>query len=274
VVHGKGGLVYSDGANMNALVGAARPGDMGVDVLHLNLHKTFSTPHGGGGPGSGPVGVSEALEPFLPTPLVRESEGRLLLDRDRPDSIGRLTSFLGNFGMHLRALAYIRSLGAEGVREVSRRAVLNANYLRASLKDDFPVAYETPSLHEVIFTDAKLERLGVKTLDFAKRLLDYGFHPPTMYFPLIVRGAIMIEPTETESKSELDAFVSAMKAILREAGENPDLVRNAPHDTPVRRLDEAAAARHPKLRYIPAGSRREGEPGGEQAPAAAQSFRE
>ncbi|HXI03806.1 MAG TPA: aminomethyl-transferring glycine dehydrogenase subunit GcvPB, partial [Candidatus Saccharimonadales bacterium] len=228
-VHGKGGLVYCDGANMNALVGTARPGDMGVDVLHLNLHKTFSTPHGGGGPGSGPVGVSKTLAPYLPSPLVVEHDGRLLLDRDRPDSIGRLTTFQGNFGMHVRALAYIRSLGPDGLREVSRRAVLNANYVRARLKETFPPAYETPSLHEVILTEGSLERHGVKTLDLAKRLLDYGFHPPTIYFPLIVRGAIMIEPTETESRAELDAFVAAMLSIAEEAAEDPELVRGAPH---------------------------------------------
>ncbi len=250
-VHEKGGLVYCDGANMNALVGTARPGDMGVDVLHLNLHKTFSTPHGGGGPGSGPVGVSKALEPYLPSPLVKESAGRLVLDTDRPESIGRLTTFFGNFGMHVRALAYIRSLGPDGLAEVSRRAVLNANYLRAKLKDVYPVAYETPSLHEVVFTDAALERNGVRTLDLAKRLLDYGFHPPTIYFPLIVRGSIMVEPTETESRAELDAFVDAMRAIAREAEESPELLKSAPHDTPVRRMDEAAAARRPRLRWTP-----------------------
>ncbi len=258
-VHEKGGLVYCDGANMNALVGTARPGDMGVDVLHLNLHKTFSTPHGGGGPGSGPVGVSKALEPYLPAPLVKESAGRLVLDADRPESIGRLTTFFGNFGMHVRALAYIRSLGPDGLAEVSRRAVLNANYLKAKLKDVYPVAYETPSLHEVVFTDAGLERHGVRTLDLAKRLLDYGFHPPTIYFPLIVRGAIMVEPTETESRAELDAFVDAMRAIAREAEESPDLLRTAPHATPVRRMDEAAAARRPRLRWTPPGA--QGAPG-------------
>jgi glycine dehydrogenase subunit 2 len=253
-VHEKGGLVYCDGANMNALVGTARPGDMGVDVLHLNLHKTFSTPHGGGGPGSGPVAVSEILEPYLPTPLVEESDGKLVLVEDRPDSIGRLTTFFGNFGMHLRALAYIRSLGPDGLSRVSRRAVVNANYLRAKLQDLYPVAYETPSLHEVILTDRNLESHGVKTLDLAKRLLDYGFHPPTVYFPLIVPGAIMIEPTETESKAELDAFVEAMRAIAKEAGEDPDLVRSAPHETPIGRLDEATAARRPCLRYRPPGA--------------------
>jgi glycine dehydrogenase subunit 2 len=252
-VHDKGGLVYMDGANMNALVGIARPGDMGIDVLHLNLHKTFSTPHGGGGPGSGPVGVAKVLEPYLPAPLVAESGGRLVLEEDRPDSIGRVSTFFGNFGMHVRALAYIRSLGPDGLRGVAERAVLNANYLRSRLKGVYPVAYETPSLHEVILTDAKLEPKGVRTLDVAKRLLDYGFHPPTIYFPLVVRGAIMIEPTETESKAELDAFADAMIQIAREAAENPDLVRNAPHSTPVGRLDEAEAARKPKLRFRPSG---------------------
>ena len=252
VVHEKGGLVYSDGANMNALVGAARPGDMGVDVLHLNLHKTFSTPHGGGGPGSGPVGVSKTLEPYLLTPLVEESDGKLVLVEERPDAIGRVASFFGNFGMHVRALAYIRALGAEGLRMVSERAVLNARYLRAKLEDLYPPAYETASLHEVILSDSKLEPTGIRTLDVAKRLLDYGFHPPTIYFPLNVRGAIMIEPTETESKAELDAFVEAMRAIAREAAEVPELVRAAPHNTPVGRMNEAEAARKPKLRYKPA----------------------
>jgi glycine dehydrogenase subunit 2 len=250
-VHEKGGLVYCDGANMNALVGAARPGDMGVDVLHLNLHKTFSTPHGGGGPGSGPVGVSRDLEPFLPLPLVKEAEGRLVLDEDGPDSIGRVSTYFGNFGMHVRALVYARSLGREGLRLLSQRAVLNANYLRERLKDLYPVAYETPSLHEVILTDKLLEPRGVRTLDVAKRLLDYGFHPPTIYFPLIVRGAIMIEPTETESKAELDAFADAMRSIAKEAETDPELLRAAPHKTPVGRLDEAEAARRPRLRYRP-----------------------
>lgn len=250
-VHEKGGLVYCDGANMNALIGAARPGDMGVDILHLNLHKTFSTPHGGGGPGSGPVGVCVELEPYLPTPLVKESGGTLLLDEGRPASIGRVAAYFGNFGMLVRALAYACSLGREGIPLVSQRAVLNANYLRARLKDLYPIAYETPSLHEVILTDALLEAKGVRTMDVAKRLLDYGFHPPTVYFPLIVRGAIMIEPTETESKAELDAFVEAMRAIAREAEEDPELVRTAPHETPVGRLDEAEAARRPRLRYKP-----------------------
>jgi len=253
VVHGRGGLVYCDGANMNALVGVARPGDMGVDVLHLNLHKTFSTPHGGGGPGAGPVGVSAALEPYLPAPVVEESGGRVVLEEDRPQSIGRVSSFLGNFGMHLRALAYIRSLGPQGMREVAERAVLNANYVRVRLQDLFPAAYATPSLHEVVLTDGRLERHGVRTLDVAKRLLDFRFHPPTIYFPLIVRGAIMIEPTETESKAELDAFVAAMRAIAAEAEKDPDLLRRAPHTTPVGRLDEAEAARHPRLRYTPRG---------------------
>jgi glycine cleavage system P protein (glycine dehydrogenase) subunit 2 len=227
----------------------ARPGDMGVDVLHLNLHKTFSTPHGGGGPGAGPVGVSKRLEPYLPAPLIEESSGRLVLVEDRPDSIGRVSSFFGNFGMHVRALAYIRSLGPDGLRNVAERAVLNANYIRSRLKDSYPIAYETPSLHEVVLTDRSLEPRGVRTLDVAKRLLDYGFHPPTIYFPLIVRGAIMIEPTETESKAELDAFVEAMRSIAREAETDPEMVRGAPHETPIGRLDEAEAARHPRLRY-------------------------
>jgi len=251
IVHEKGGLVYMDGANMNALVGVARPGDMGVDILHLNLHKTFSTPHGGGGPGSGPVGVVRELEPYLPTPVVGHADGVYRLERDRPHSIGRVASFTGNFGMHVRAYAYIMSFGGAGIRKIAERAVLNANYLRARLRDTFNLPFDRATLHEVIFDDRKQSPSGVTTLDIAKRLIDYGFHPPTIYFPLIVHGALMIEPTETESRQELDLFVEAMKEIDREARETPELVRSAPHDTPVGRLDEAAAARRPKLRWQP-----------------------
>ncbi len=254
VIHDKGGLVYCDGANMNALVGVARPGEMGVDVLHLNLHKTFSTPHGGGGPGSGPVGVARALEPYLPVPLVRQEGSAFSLEWDRPHSIGKVSTFFGNFGMHVRAYAYILSLGPAGLRHVAERAVLNANYLRARLKDTYRLPYDMPTMHEVIFDDHNQRQAShgkVTTLDLAKRLIDYGFHPPTIYFPLIVHGALMIEPTESESKQELDAFVEAMKAIDREAREDPDLLRAAPHHTPVGRLDEAAAARRPRLRWRP-----------------------
>ncbi|HEY3174989.1 MAG TPA: aminomethyl-transferring glycine dehydrogenase subunit GcvPB [Candidatus Polarisedimenticolia bacterium] len=247
IVHAKGGLVYMDGANMNALVGVARPGDMGVDILHLNLHKTFSTPHGGGGPGSGPVGVVRALEPYLPVPVLVRGERELRLDWERPFSIGKISSFLGNFGMHVRAYAYILSYGATGIRRIAERAVLNASYIRARLSDTYHLAFRQPTLHEVIFDDTNQKDAGVRTLDIAKRLMDYGFHPPTIYFPLIVHGALMIEPTETESRQELDRFIEAMKAIDREAREDPELVRTAPHHTPVGRLDEAAAARKPKL---------------------------
>jgi glycine dehydrogenase subunit 2 len=251
VVHAGGGLLYMDGANLNAFVGIARPGDMGVDLHHLNLHKTFSTPHGGGGPGAGPVGVKRHLEPYLPTPVV-EREGEVCrLQFDRPKSIGRVRAFHGNFGMLVRAYAYILALGQEGLRHCAETAVLNANYIRQGLEDLYHLPYRTRSLHEVVFTDRHLEETGVHTLDIAKRLMDYGFHPPTIYFPLIVRGALMIEPTETEPREELDAFVKAMRLIDAEARRDPELVRTAPHTTPVRRLDEVAAARSPVLRWTP-----------------------
>jgi glycine dehydrogenase subunit 2 len=240
-----------DGANMNALVGVARPGDMGVDILHLNLHKTFSTPHGGGGPGSGPVGVTAQLEPYLPVPLVQRTESGFRLDWDRPHTVGKVSTFHGNFGMHVRAHAYILSFGAGGIREIAQRAVLNANYLRARLKDTYHVPYEGQTMHEVVFDDSRQSSTGVRTLDIAKRLIDYGFHPPTIYFPLVVHGALMVEPTETEPRQELDRFVEAMRSIDREARENPEMVLSAPHDTPVGRLDEAAAARRPILRWKP-----------------------
>ncbi|HEY8200900.1 MAG TPA: aminomethyl-transferring glycine dehydrogenase subunit GcvPB, partial [Actinomycetota bacterium] len=247
-----GGLVYMDGANMNAMLGLTRPGDAGVDVLHLNLHKTFTTPHGGGGPGSGPVAVKSPLAPFLPEPVI-ERDGELFrLRHDRPQSIGKIRSFQGNFGMHVRAYAYIRTMGPDGLKEAGETAILNANYLRARLKDVLSLPYGAPTLHEVVFSDRELEETtGVRALDLAKRLLDYNFHPPTVYFPLIVKGAIMIEPTETESRQELDAFVHAVRSIVAEARETPELVKTAPHTTPVRRLDEAAAARKPRLRWRP-----------------------
>jgi glycine dehydrogenase subunit 2 len=224
---------------------------MGADALHINLHKTFSTPHGGGGPGAGPVAVSAPLVPHLPVPVVEKDGGRFALVSDRPGSIGKVRSFYGNFGMLVRALAYIRSLGADGLKSMAEGAVLGANYLRARLEGDYHLAYAGPSLHEVVFDDTLQAAGGVKNIDIAKRLLDYGFHPPTMSFPLIVHGALMTEPTESEGVDELDAFVAAMKSIAREAKESPELVKGAPYTTPVRRLDEVRAARQPVLRWRP-----------------------
>lgn len=253
VVHEHGGLVYCDGANLNALVGVSRPGDMGIDLLHVNLHKTFSTPHGGGGPGSGPLGVTGTLEPYLPVPRVVRDGDRFRLDSDRPRSVGRLHGFFGNFAVTLRAWAYILSNGPEGLRRVAEGAVLNANYLRSLLEEDFDVPFPIRSLHEVVFSDKRLEGTGVRTLDVAKRLMDFGFHPPTIYFPLIVRGALMIEPTETETVQELEAFAATLRRIAAEARTDPERVRAAPHTTPVGRLDEATAARRPILRWEPEG---------------------
>ncbi len=254
ILHRKGAYLYCDGANLNAFVGIARPGDMGIDVIHSNLHKTFSTPHGGGGPGAGPVGVSDRLVPFLPTPTVeRRDDGTFYLEHDHPHSIGRMRAFNGNFGVLVRALTYMRSMGPDGLRRIAQIAVLNANYIRARLKGTYHLPYEAPSLHEVVFSDKNQTPSEVHTLDIAKRLMDYGFHPPTIYFPLIVPGALMIEPTESEPKEELDAFCEAMIAIARECAERPELVRSAPHTTPVRRLDEARAARQPVLRWRPPG---------------------
>ena len=251
IVHAKGGLLYCDGANFNSFVGIAKPGRMGIDVMHMNLHKTFSTPHGGGGPGSGPVAVTERLVPFLPRPTIeRLPDGRFTLDYERPESIGRLRTFLGNFGMFVRALAYIAAYG-DRIGDVARNAVLNANYIRAGLAGSYHLKYDAPSLHEVVFSDKRQAERGVHAIDIAKRLMDYGFHPPTIYFPLIVSGALMIEPTETEGKPGLDAFIAAMKAIAREAEEDPEIVRTAPHATPVRRVDEVAAARNLVLRWRP-----------------------
>jgi glycine dehydrogenase subunit 2 len=251
IVHGKGGFLYCDGANFNAFVGKARPGDMGIDVLHMNLHKTFTTPHGGGGPGSGPVAVCDELVPFLPVPTVEKDGDGYRLDFDRPLSIGRLRSFQGQFGMLVRALTYILSMGGEGLAQVAENAVLNANYIRKRLRGTYHLPYESASMHEVVFTDKIQHDHGVSTLDIAKRLMDYGYHPPTVYFPLIVSGALMIEPTETVGRRELDDFVEAMEAIAREAEENPELVKGAPYTTPVRRCDEARAARQPILRWRP-----------------------
>ena len=256
ILHAKGGLLYMDGANMNALVGKVRPGDFGVDVMHLNLHKTFSTPHGGGGPGSGPVAVKKALEPFLPTPtLISKPDGTLAFDYDRPLSIGRVRSFYGNFGMFVRALAYILANGPDGLRQTTEDAVLNANYLRKGLEGLYDLPYVSASMHEVVFSDKWQAKKGVRTMDIAKRLIDYGFHPYTTAFPLIVPGALMIEPTESESKEELDLFLEAMTAIAQEADQDPELVRSAPHNTRVSRLDETAAARKPVLRWKPEPNR-------------------
>ena len=253
LMHAKGGLLYMDGANMNALVGKARPGDFGVDVMHLNLHKTFSTPHGGGGPGSGPVAIKKILEPFLPTPVVvTKSDGTLGFEYNRPQSVGRVRAFYGNFGMFVRALAYILANGPDGLRQTTEDAVLNANYIRKGLEGTFDLPYSTPSMHEVVFSDKIQAKKGVKTMDLAKRLIDYGFHPYTTAFPLIVPGALMIEPTESEGREELDLFIEAMKRIAAEVEEDPQMVLGAPYTTRVSRLDETAAARKPILRWKPA----------------------
>ena len=254
ILHAKGALLYMDGANMNALCGKTRPGDFGVDVMHLNLHKTFSTPHGGGGPGSGPVACKAILEPFLPRPVVKtDADGTHRLEYDRPQSVGRVRMWYGNFGMFVRALAYILANGPDGLRQTTEDAVLNANYIRAKLEDLYELPYKTPSMHEVVFSDKRQTRNGIKTGDLAKRLIDYGFHPYTTSFPLIVPGALMIEPTESESREELDLFVDAMRQIAREADENPSLILNAPHSTRISRLDETTAARKPILRWKPNG---------------------
>jgi glycine dehydrogenase subunit 2 len=254
LLHAKGALLYMDGANMNALVGKVRPGDFGADVMHLNLHKTFSTPHGGGGPGSGPVACKKILEPFLPAPVViTKPDGTLGFDYNRPQSIGRVRMFYGNFGMFVRALAYIMANGPEGLRETTEDAVLNANYIRRHLEGVFELPYDTPTMHEVVFSDRIQTRKGIKTGDIAKRLIDYGFHPYTVSFPLIVPGALMIEPTESESKEELDLFIDAMKQIAQEAEDSPEIIADAPYHTRVTRLDETAAARKPVLRWKPQG---------------------
>jgi glycine dehydrogenase subunit 2 len=248
IVHAKGGLVYGDGANMNAILGRADMGRIGIDVLHLNLHKTFSTPHGGGGPGAGPIAVRKHLEPFLPVPRVVANDGVFRWSEDFPLSIGKLQAFWGNMGVLVRAYSYILSLGAEDLKRVSDLAVLNANYLRARLKADYHIPHDRTCMHECVFSDHLQKPHKVSTLDIAKRLMDYGFHPPTVYFPLVVPGAIMIEPTETESKETLDSFVAAMKAIAAEAREKPELLHAAPVRCTRRRLDETAAARKPCLR--------------------------
>ncbi len=249
IVHEAGGLLYYDGANLNAVMGIARPGDMGFDVVHLNLHKTFSTPHGGGGPGAGPIGVKPALVPFLPVPVVAFDGKRYSLEYDRPQSIGRVHSFYGNFGVIVRAYAYICTMGGEGLRQASEDAVLNANYCLSRLKDEYHAPFARYCMHECVFTSKYQKQFGVKTLDIAKRLLDYGYHPPTIYFPLIVEEAIMVEPTETESKETLDRFIEAMRQIAQEAKTDAERILQAPQTTVVGRLDEAAAARKPVVRW-------------------------
>ena len=251
-VHGAGGLVYMDGANLNAIMGKVRPGELGVDVMHFNLHKTFSTPHGGGGPGAGPVGVVERLVPHLPRPTVEQDGDRFTLDFDRPESIGRVRSFYGNFGVLVRAFTYIRELGGEGLTQATEMAVLNANYIRARLKETFGPSHDVDTLHETVFTGKPLKKeTGIVTMDVAKRLMDHGFHPPTVYFPLIVPEALMIEPTETEPPEELDRFCDAMVHIHAEAHQSPETVHAAPLQVGLRRLDETRAARKPRLRWTP-----------------------
>ena len=248
IVHEAGGLIYYDGANANAILGYARPGDMGFDVVHLNLHKTFSTPHGGGGPGAGPVGVKAKLIPFLPKPNVAKREdGTFYFDHDYPNSIGRVKAFYGNFGILVRAYTYIRTYGGEGLKRVSEYAVLNANYMMRKLAPHYDLPFDRHCKHEFVLSGRRQKKLGVRTLDIAKRLLDFGYHPPTIYFPNIVEEALMIEPTETESKETLDAFIEVMIQIARESEENPDLVHNAPYTTVVKRMDETQAARKPIL---------------------------
>ena len=261
IVHGVGATLYYDGANLNAIMGYSRPGDMGFDIVHFNLHKTFTQPHGGGGPGAGPIAVSDRIEPFLPRPQVVARERTLRtvappvfdLDDDRPKSIGKLRGFQGNYGVFVRTYAYIRSLGAEGLKDVSEVAVLNANYLlarlRAEVGDQLPLAFGERCMHEFVLSGAPMKKeLGIRTLDLAKRLLDHGMHPPTVYFPLVVEEALLVEPTETETRETLDAFVDAIVAIIAEAKEDPEIARNAPYGTPVRRLDEAGAAKRPRVR--------------------------
>jgi glycine dehydrogenase subunit 2 len=250
-MHRVGALLYYDGANLNAVIGRVRPGDMGFDIVHMNTHKTFATPHGGGGPGAGPVGVGERLERFLPAPVIGydDESGRFFWDRDRPDSIGRVHGFHGNFGVLVRAFVYVFAHGRDGLREVGERAVLNANYLACLVKDAYPLAFEGRPMHEFVSTAKRYRRFGVRAMDIAKRLIDLGFHPSTVYFPLVVEEAMMVEPTETESKETLDAFAEALLRVAREAEEDPEALREAPVTTPVRRLDEAKAARELKLRW-------------------------
>lgn len=249
IVHEAGGKVYYDGANLNAVLSKARPGDMGFDVVHLNLHKTFTGPHGGGGPGSGPVGVKSDLIPFLPRPVIAKRGDEYVLDYDRPQSIGRVKPYYGNFGINVRAYTYIRSMGPDGLKAVTEYAVLNANYMMRRLAEYYDLPFDRHCKHEFVLSGRRQKKLGVRTLDIAKRLLDFGFHPPTIYFPLNVEECIMIEPTETESKETLDSFIDIMIQIAKEAEENPEIVQEAPHTTVVGRLDETTAARKPVLRY-------------------------
>jgi glycine cleavage system P protein (glycine dehydrogenase) subunit 2 len=254
IVHGVGATLYYDGANLNAVMGRTRPGDMGFDIVHFNLHKTFTQPHGGGGPGAGPIAVSDRIEPYLPRPQVVKTDDGYDLDYERPKSIGRLRGFQGNYGVFVRSYAYILSLGADGLQEASETAVLNANYLLAKLRElgvtkYLPAAYERVCMHEFVLSGAPMKKqLGLRTLDLAKRLLDHGFHPPTVYFPLLVDEALLVEPTETETREMLDSFAEAVADILREGEEDPEIARNAPYGTPVRRLDEAGAAKRPVIR--------------------------
>jgi glycine dehydrogenase subunit 2 len=249
LLHSRGALLYMDGANMNALVGIARPGDFGVDVMHLNLHKTFSTPHGGGGPGAGPVAVKRDLEPFLPVPRIRRDGDHWALNEDRPQSIGKVRAYVGNFGVLVRALAYILAHGGPGLRNATLDAILNANYIRKYLEPHYALPYDSPSMHECVFSDERQAKRGVHTGDIAKRLIDYGFHPYTVSFPLIVHGALMIEPTETEPKRELDLFIDALISIAREVETDPETVLTAPHLTRTSRVDEVTAARKPVVRW-------------------------
>jgi glycine dehydrogenase subunit 2 len=249
--HRAGALMYLDGANMNALVGLARPGEMGFDMMHLNLHKTFSTPHGGGGPGAGPIAVRSDLEKFLPAPVIARDGDSFRFDHDRPQSVGRVHAFYGNFGVLVRAMTYIMTLGASGLEAVSRNAILNANYLMARLREHYDLKYPGPCMHEFVISATRQKKLGVRASDISKRLLDFGFHAPTTYFPLIVEEALMIEPTETEPRGTLDRFADAMLEIAREAEADPEFVKNAPHETPIARPDEARAARKLRLKWIP-----------------------
>ncbi|MBD8113361.1 MULTISPECIES: aminomethyl-transferring glycine dehydrogenase subunit GcvPB [Priestia] len=249
IVHAAGGKLYYDGANLNAVLSKARPGDMGFDVVHLNLHKTFTGPHGGGGPGSGPVGVKADLIPYLPKPVLVKTEQGYHFEYNRPQSIGRVKPFYGNFGINVRAYTYIRSMGPDGLKAVTENAVLNANYMMRRLAEHYELPFDRHCKHEFVLSGKRQKKLGVRTLDIAKRLLDFGYHPPTIYFPLIVEECMMIEPTETESKETLDAFIDAMIQIAKEAEETPEVVQEAPHTTVVKRLDETLAARKPVLRY-------------------------
>jgi glycine dehydrogenase subunit 2 len=250
IIHEAGGKLYYDGANLNAVMSKARPGDMGFDVVHLNLHKTFTGPHGGGGPGSGPVGVKSDLMPYLPKPVLVKRDEEYLFDYDRPQSIGRVKPYYGNFGINVRAYTYIRTMGPDGLKAVTENAVINANYMMRRLAPHFDLPYDRHCKHEFVISGKRQKKLGVRTLDIAKRLLDFGYHPPTIYFPLNVEECMMIEPTETESKETIDAFIDAMIQIAKETEENPEIVQEAPHTTVIKRLDETLAARKPVLRYI------------------------